>query len=316
MRRILTTLITLALLLSVVGVARADNIGGAGDISNAPGGQRNDEVTASLLGNNGIGLVLTLGDNQYECGQLENFQAAYDLSWGEYLDITRPAPGNHEYLTSCAPGVIGKTMTPRQAQGADYYTYFGDRTDPHPGYYSFDYQGWHFVVLNTTFGALTAAEKAEQLAWFKADLAADNSKCQVVYGHHPYKATASPFTGTPAMADYWPTMVLQDVDLYLSGHNHSYERGKPIRTQGDVDYTYGPGSGGDGHMGVRWVVAGLGGRSIIPFTGTPYHASSFRYTGSYGIFKIVPDYVSPDSFLTAFKGTNNTTQDRVSWGCH
>ena len=306
--------LALALVLAVADQARADNIGASGDISNPPGGFRGDTATAALLSRqaNGVGLVLTLGDNQYECGELTNYQQAYHQSWGVYRAITRPAPGNHEYGCGSAAQLAAARAQVPGASG--YYQYFGDRTAPHPGYYSYDFQGWHFVVLNTTFGVLTAAQKTAQLAWFKADLAANRAtRCTVVYGHHPYKATASPFTSTPELANYWPTMVNEDVDLYLAGHNHSYERGKPIRTQGNVDYTAGPGSGGDGKMGVRWVVAGLGGRSIIPFTGTPHPSSSFRYTGSYGVFKIVP---YPSSFLTAFKATNGSTQDRVSWGCH
>jgi hypothetical protein len=316
--------VSLALVLAVADRAGADNIAASGDISNPPGGQRTDVATAALLSRaaNGIGLVLPLGDTQYECGELVNYLAAYDKSWGAYKPITRPAPGNHEYIVDpdCAGTSNGSThrlMSIEQAAGADYYTYFGDRTPPHPGYYSFDYQDWHFVVLNTTFTVVPGGATGAQLAWFKADLAANrNHKCTVVYGHHPYKATASPFASTPDLSHYWPTMVTEDVDLYLAGHNHSYERMRPIRTQGNIDYTYGPGSGGDGNMGVRTVTAGLGGRSIIPFTGAVHPASAYRYTGSYGIFKIVPDYVGPDSFLTAFKTTGGGTVDRVQWGCH
>jgi len=77
---------------------------------------------------NGIGLVLPLGDNQYQCGELANYQAAYDLSWGRFLNITRPAPGNHEYITGpiCRqPGGTMRTMTVEEAAGAGYYQYFG-----------------------------------------------------------------------------------------------------------------------------------------------------------------------------------------------
>jgi len=315
-KRAITILVSAALIVLSAQAAYAENIGGAGDISNPPGGLRNDAATARLLGTNGIGLVQTYGDNQYECGELENFQAAYDTTWGQFKGITRPAPGNHEYLTDCAPGVVGKTATVEQASGAGYYDYFADRTVPHPGNYSYDWQGWHFVVINTTFATVPGGAAAVR-DWLKADLRANRDKrCTVVYGHHPYRATASPFTGSPDMRYLWPTMVLEDVDLYISGHNHSYERGKPMRTGGNVDYDFGPGDGDDGHMGVRWIVAGTGGRSLIPFTGTPPVSSAVRIAGKYGILKIVPDYVAPNSFLTAFKGADGTTMDRVSWGCH
>lgn len=319
MTRILAAIaLVLALALAAAEQAQAANIGAAGDISNPPGGLRNDEATAALLGSNGVGLVLPLGDTQYPCALLSDYQAAYDLTWGRYLATTMAATGNHEFLP-CATAAAAKTeageeaAVPDQAAAADFYRYFGDHACPPPGWCSFRFQGWDFYVLTTTFGALTTTQRTAQLAWFKAALKASTSKCQVVYGHHPYKATASPFTGTPELKDYWPTMVLEGVDLYLSGHNHSYERGKPMRTAGNVDYTFGPGSGGDGHMGVRWVVAGTGGSSLIPFTGTPPASSATRIGGRYGIFKIVP---YPTAFLTAFKGADGGTSDRVSWGCH
>ena len=207
-------------------------------------------------------------------------------------------------------------MTPDEASGAGYYEYFAGRTPGHPGNYSYDYQGWHFAVINTSFATVPGGAAAVR-DWLRVDLAANRDKlCTVVYGHHPYKATRSPFSGTPDMATIWPTMVLEDVEMYISGHNHSYERGLPMRTMGNVDEDWGPGDGDDGHGGVRWVVAGTGGRSLIAFTGASPSSSVIRIGGRYGIFKIVPDYVAPNSFLTAFKGTDGSTHDRVSWGCH
>ena len=309
-RRILAALaLMLGLVVVVADMARADNIGASGDISNVPGGGRGDTQTARLLdraSGNGIGLVLPLGDLQYECGEYANFLAAYDLSWGRHKAISRPVVGNHEY--GCTTASLGQ-----EDQAAGYYRYWGAQSPPHPGYYKFTYQGWDFFVINTTFGVLSSTERAGQLAWFKGALKASTAKCQVVLGHHPYRATKSPHAGEPGLADYWPHMVNADVDLYLAGHNHSYERGAPIRTMGNIDTTT---AGGDGKMGVRWVVAGLGGRSIIGFSGTPTPSSIVRYVGSYGVFKIVPDYPSPGKMVTAFKTVGGGTIDRVGWGCH
>lgn len=61
-----------------------------------------------------------------------------------------------------------------QPAAADYYQYFAGRTPPHPGYYSFDAEAWHFVVLNTT--------------------------CAVVIGHSPYFSSAAPSYGTPSLS--------------------------------------------------------------------------------------------------------------------
>ena len=63
------------------------------------------------------------------------------------------------------------------------------------------------------------------LSWLKADLAANrNHRCTVVYGHHPYLSSAAPYYGQPDLKAIWPTLVLEDVDLFIAGHNHAYER--------------------------------------------------------------------------------------------
>ena len=81
-------------------------------------------ATARLLGKLHPGVVLTLGDNQYENGTLAKFRRSYDRSWGRLKGRTRPAPGNHDYRTRTAAG---------------YFGYFGAAAGRRStGYYSFD----------------------------------------------------------------------------------------------------------------------------------------------------------------------------------
>jgi acid phosphatase type 7 len=320
-------LLALVVLLSSAQPAYADNIGGAGDISAVPtSSNRADVATAALLGQNAIGLVHTYGDNQYECGEYPNFLGAYDKSWGKYKFKTRPAPGNHEYIANyvnCLPGTTGTMIseTLLDTGGAGYYRYFQGRTPGHPGYYSYNYQGWHFVVLNTTCtndggGVVPGGCGGPMLDWLRADLAANRAaRCTVVYGHHPYIASAAPTTGNRSLSVIWPTLVTENVDLYIAGHNHAYERLKPMRTKGNVDADWGPNDGDDGHAGIPQIVAGTGGRSLLPFTSV-HPNSAFRLSGHYGIFKIVPDYPSAGQWLQAFKGTDTRTYDRVPFRCH
>jgi acid phosphatase type 7 len=96
-----------------------------------------DEATARLVG--GIeGTVLTLGDNAYPDGTAQDFEECYDPSWGQFKERTRPAPGNHEYETGGSSA---------------YFHYFGDAAgDPDEGYYSYDLESWHMVVLNSNCG--------------------------------------------------------------------------------------------------------------------------------------------------------------------
>ena len=104
----------------------------AGDIADCD--SEGDEATANLL--DGLaGTIAALGDNAYDAGTAEEFAECYDPTWGRHKRRTRPAIGNHEYLTSGAAG---------------YFGYFGAAAgDPTKGYYSYDLGSWHIVVLNS-----------------------------------------------------------------------------------------------------------------------------------------------------------------------
>ena len=130
-----------------------------------------DEQTAALL-DNIAGTVITLGDNAYESGTINNFNNCYDPSWGRQKARTYPTPGNHDYLT---PGATG------------YFTYFGAAAgDPHKGYYSYDIGDWHIIVLNSNCVEVGGCGvKSAQVAWLQSDLAAHPTLCTLAYWHHP-----------------------------------------------------------------------------------------------------------------------------------
>ena len=69
--------------------------GGAGTDSSC----RQRAVSTLMLGQ-GYSAVLPLGDTQYYCGGLSDYQRSYDLSWGRLLSASHPVVGNHEYLPS------------------------------------------------------------------------------------------------------------------------------------------------------------------------------------------------------------------------
>ena len=78
------------------------------------------ESVSDLILGGGYDAVLLLGDNQYYCGGYSAHLQSYEPSWGRFKNITKPSPGNHEYLTS------GGTDCNSANAGADgYYRYFG-----------------------------------------------------------------------------------------------------------------------------------------------------------------------------------------------
>ena len=122
-----------------------------------------DTATAKLL-ESLPGTVAALGDNAYDTGSTREYSQCYDPTWGAVLDRTRPAPGNHEYMTAGAPG---------------YFGYFGALAgDPKFGYYAYDLGTWRIYSLNSNCADVGGCgPKSAEVAWLKADLAANPAAC-------------------------------------------------------------------------------------------------------------------------------------------
>ena len=164
-----------------------------------------------------------------QCGDLVN--RGYIYSQWERLFFTParplidhvpiyPALGNHE-------------------RNAEYYfQYFSlPRTE---SWYSFEYGNAHFVVLDSNEDHLT--EGSPQVEWLIEDLKASNATWKFVSFHHP------PFT---AGGNYYTTRRIRlknllhpvfekfGVDIVFNGHDHNYERSRPIISkQGRRPVTY------------------------------------------------------------------------------
>src|SRR5690349_9091334 len=148
---------------------------GAGDIAacSSPG----DEMTAALI-DKIPGTVIAAGDIAYEHGSADEFAKCYGPSWGRFKKRTRPAPGNHDYVTPYANA---------------YYDYFGRLAGPpHQGYYSFDLGAWHIISLDSNVDARIVGSQGQ---WLKADLEAHHTACTLAFWHHPVFSTA-PSTDT------------------------------------------------------------------------------------------------------------------------
>ncbi len=127
------------------------------------------------------------------------------------------------------------------------------------GWYSYNLGSWHLISLNiecetqpggcSTTGAWFAAE----LAWLKADLAANHSACTVAYWHQPTYSPANGLgeEGTTAVA-FWKLLYQYNADLVLNGHDHLYARYRPLNPSGNYDP----------QNGIREFVVGTGGETL------------------------------------------------------
>jgi acid phosphatase type 7 len=223
--------------------------------------------------------VLTLGDNQYECGGYSAFQQSYDPSWGRFKAITHPAPGNHEYY-STAQRPSG-TDCSAATDAAGYFRYFGSAAGgPAKGYYSFDLGSWHVIVLNSNcdflaFGSATngCLEGSPQNDWLEADLAATRQPCVLAAWHHARWSSGkhgNSGNGTPFIQDLYAARA----DLILTGHDHNYERFAPQNPSGAYDPN-----------GVREFVVGTGGEELEPMGVLQPNSQVFK-AGTFGVLKL------------------------------
>jgi len=220
-----------------------------------------DEATALLL--DGLpGTVAAIGDLAYQEGTAQQFAQCYDPTWGRHKARTRPAVGDHEYLTPNASG---------------YFGYWGATAgDPTKGYYSYDLGSWHVVVLNTVcskVGGCQAGSPEEQ--WLRADLAANPAQCTIAYIHHPRFSSGNVHGSNEAMRDFWRALYDHGAEVVLSGDEHVYERFAPQTPDGVLDSA----------NGIRQFTVGTGGRLLYGF-GTILPNSQARNSSAFGILKL------------------------------
>lgn len=181
--------------------------GGAGKSTNCA-----QRAVSDLIYGKGFSAVLPLGDNQYYCGGLSDFQQSYDLSWGRLLSITHPVIGNHEYLTS------GGTGCDSTGAASGYFSYFGSRAGSvGKGYYSYDVGSWHLIALNGSCSRIGGCgSSSPQGKWLAADLASHSNTCTLAYWHVPLFSSGG--RSSSSMKPFWTALYNAGADVVLNGH--------------------------------------------------------------------------------------------------
>lgn len=177
--------------------------------------------------------------------------------YGRFYSITNPTQGVHEYNSPPIPGMGGE-------EAAGYTDYWGmNGTDKH--YYSYDASGWHFISLDSTDFFEATPGWQQQYDWLKADLAANaTTHCTIAYWHHPYwgmkthdeNGFSIPGGVDVRLTDLYQLMYDNGVDILLTGHQHNFQRWKPLDPSGAVNSAY----------GITEIVNGAGGHPFGLFT--------------------------------------------------
>jgi hypothetical protein len=223
-----------------------------------------------------IEAVLPLGDLQYECGELANFEAFYDPTWGRFRERSYPVPGNHEYRSGseCEP-----EAGPRAEGYFDYWNGVGEQTgragDRDRGYYSFDLGTWHVIALNSNCDDVGGCdETSPQGVWLAADLLAHSAECTLAYWHHP-RFSSGEHGGTRDVEGFWRLLHAAGADVVLNGHDHDYERFAPQAPDGSPDPA----------GGIRQFVVGTGGKSLRNFTSEEPHVEAAD-ASTFGVLRL------------------------------
>ena len=235
-------------------------------------------------------LFLYLGD-VYDKGSTTEFYNWYHGggdSYGRFREITNPIIGNHEYLSG-------------QNEGEAYFDYWGGV----PDYYSYDSGGWHFIALNSNCSRFKDACTPDslQFQWLEEDLMSNESACTLVYFHHPVFSIGS-HGNNEQMDDIWTLLTQHDVDVVLTGHDHNYQRWKPLNTRAVPNPT-----------GITQFVIGSGGHGVRAFTSEDErvaYANDNRKEG-FGALQLA---LYPSGLEYEFINTVGNTLDEGQIKCH
>jgi hypothetical protein len=275
---------------------------GAGDIAVAgPSGPSEGATAVAALLDELPGGLFTTGDNAqggYSPSEIiDNYTEGFDPTWGRHKMRLCPSPGNHDYESDTASPFV------------EYFKYFSDDASPQcevggedgKGYYSYDIDNWHIIVLNGC--ELAAADKApfcsdanagfseDQLAWLESDLADAASTCTLAYWHHPRFSSGGhgeDGISNEPIKNAWDLLYDFGAEIVINSHDHHYERFVPLNP-GLIDETE---LEKDQSFGIRQFITGTGGYEVRKAAPPRYPGSSriidFQDLGSdrFGVLRL------------------------------
>ena len=224
-------------------------------------GRKSQLAVAALLERLKPDLILHTGDVVYPSGEERHYDRRFFVPYGRLLKEVPifPVLGNHDLERGNGAAYLGNFHLPRN--------------DPRATgrYYSFDWGNAHFVALNSElYHGDSSDSPEEQKAWLERDLRETRQSWKIVYFHRPIYSSSKHGSDERIREDLEPVLISQEVDLVFSGHDHVYERTKPI-------------------CGVTYVLSGGGGKGLYPagrsewtaFSKSTHHAVLIRIDGEH-----------------------------------
>jgi predicted phosphodiesterase len=240
-------------------------------------GSRNQYAVADRLVALDPQIVLHTGDVVYPSGQASGYDPFF---FKPYQALAQRAPiyptlGNHDYATDRGQPYL-----------AAFYLPHNNPADTER-YYSFDWGDAHFTALDFNTGP-----DAAQLEWLRQDLAATDKPWKFVFYHQAIYSSGLHGHESWVLAKQQllaPIFEQYHVDVVFNGHDHNYERTRPI---GDVIYIVSGGGGGPLYP--------VKPQSFSAYAESTYHAVFATLTGC----KLTLQAIKPDG--TVFDSTTLT----------
>ena len=207
---------------------------------------------AALHRRDPVDLVVMGGDNIYDGGDIRQVGARFERPYRELLAAGVPfhaVLGNHDIRT---------------ANGAGQLAYPG--LGMKGRWYSLRRGPVEFLMIETNRNV----PWQHQLPWLKRALSASTAPWRVIVGHHPIYSSGLYGNDPRAIARLTPLMRRHGVQLYIHGHDHNYERSRPIDGTTYLNV-------GNGGAVLRPVVMGpTSARAVSSFGFTSLHADGER----------------------------------------
>jgi len=157
-----------------------------------------------------VDLVVMAGDNIYPNGDINQAKEKFSIPYKSLLDAGVPfhaVLGNHDIRTANGNPQIA-------------YPPFGMKGR----WYTLRRGPVEFFMIDTNGNA----DWGRQLPWLRESLAASTSPWKVVVGHHPIYSSGFYGNDEVARKRLAPMFRTARVQMYINGHDHNYERSKPI----------------------------------------------------------------------------------------
>ena len=255
-------------------------------------GSSSQSRVATAIGDDTFDFAIHNGDVAYSRGTYAEFEARFFPYYRDWLrrKAIFPAIGNHDDMTSSATPYRTLFVLPRDGATAAY-------PNNAERFYSFDYGPAHFIALDTQAAFLSTARRQEQLAWLTADLqAAQDRPWRIAFFHRPpYSSGAEHGSDLAIRQAFGPLFEQYNVQIVVTGHEHSYERTVPWRESSTIT-----------RQAVTYVISGGAGAGLYPVGRSAFTAFS-RSVDHY--LRLI---LSPTDATIEAVGTNGATFDRFT----